>query len=191
MRTASSTPWPTMSAPRERRCARCAPSWPAPRWPRARRRISCCSPPGPGKPSDFAMSETIDLLLKRGLPAFGVCLGLQGLVEHFGGALDVLAQPMHGKPSLIRRTGGRLLADLPEAFTVGRYHSLHARRVALPEALLATAETEDGVIMAVEHRSLPLAAVQFHPESLMTDPGRIGMPLIEAALRRLRASVTA
>lgn len=147
--------------------------------------------PGPGKPSDFAMSETIDLLLKRGLPAFGVCLGLQGLVEHFGGALDVLAQPMHGKPSLIRRTGGRLLADLPEAFTVGRYHSLHARRVALPEALLATAETEDGVIMAVEHRSLPLAAVQFHPESLMTDPGRIGMPLIEAALRRLRASVTA
>ncbi|MCQ4159591.1 anthranilate synthase component I [Roseomonas sp. GC11] len=145
--------------------------------------------PGPGKPADFAMSETLDLLLKRGLPAFGVCLGLQGMVEHFGGALDVLAQPMHGKPSRIRRSGGRLLAHLPEEFTVGRYHSLHARRLALPDALQATAETEDGVIMAIEHRSLPLAAVQFHPESLMTDPGLIGMPLIEGALRTLRASV--
>lgn len=139
--------------------------------------------PGPGRPSDFAMSETLDLIIRRGLPGFGVCLGLQGMVEHFGGTLDVLARPMHGKPSMVSNLGGRLLAGLPERFTVGRYHSLHARRVALPEALLATAETEDGVIMAIEHRSLPLSAVQFHPESLMTDPGTIGLPLIAGLLR--------
>ncbi|PHK93232.1 anthranilate synthase component I [Pseudoroseomonas rhizosphaerae] len=139
--------------------------------------------PGPGRPSDFAMSETLDLVIRRGLPAFGVCLGLQGVVEYFGGALDVLARPVHGKPSLVRNLGGRLLGHLPERFTVGRYHSLHARRAALPDALLATAETEDGVVMAVEHRTLPLSAVQFHPESLMTDPGTIGMPLIAGLLR--------
>lgn len=140
--------------------------------------------PGPGRPADFAMAETLELMIRRNLPGFGVCLGLQGMVEYFGGALDTLAQPMHGKPSLVRNLGGRLLAGLPEQFTVGRYHSLHARRVALPEELVATAETEDGVIMAIEHRRLPLSAVQFHPESLMTDPTRIGMPLLLAALRQ-------
>ncbi|MBR0667877.1 anthranilate synthase component I [Roseomonas hellenica] len=139
--------------------------------------------PGPGRPADFAMSETLDLVLRRDLPTFGVCLGLQGIIEHFGGALDVLAEPMHGKPSLVRNLGGRLLAELPERFTVGRYHSLHARRVALPPALRATAETEDGVIMAIEHRERPIAAVQFHPESLLTDPARIGMPLLAGLLR--------
>ncbi|KAA2213215.1 anthranilate synthase component I [Teichococcus oryzae] len=139
--------------------------------------------PGPGRPSDFAMSETLELVIQRNLPAFGVCLGLQGMVEHFGGALDQLAEPMHGKPSEIRNLGGQLLAGLPERFTVGRYHSLHARKVALPAELVATAETEDGVIMAIEHRSLKLGAVQFHPESLMTDPARIGMPLIRHLLR--------
>ncbi|UFN47378.1 anthranilate synthase component I [Roseomonas sp. OT10] len=144
--------------------------------------------PGPGRPSDFAMSETLDLITRRNLPAFGVCLGLQGMVEHFGGALDVLAQPMHGKPSTIRRLGGRLLDGLPERFAVGRYHSLHARRVVLPAELVVTAETEeDAVVMAVEHARLPLAAVQFHPESLMTGPEEIGLPLVRAALTRLRA----
>jgi anthranilate synthase len=138
--------------------------------------------PGPGRPVDFAMSETLDLILRRAIPAFGVCLGLQGIVEHFGGALDVLALPVHGKPSVITNHGGRLLAGLPERFTVGRYHSLHARRAALPAMLKATAETEDGVIMAIEHCSLPIAAVQFHPESLMTNPDAVGLPLLRAAL---------
>ena len=141
--------------------------------------------PGPGRPSDFAMTETLDLLVERRLPAFGVCLGLQGIVEHFGGALDVLERPMHGKPSLIHRKDSRFLQDLPEEFAVGRYHSLHARRLVLPEEIAVTAETEDGVVMAVEHRRLPIAAVQFHPESLMTDPNRIGMPLVAAMLTRL------
>jgi anthranilate synthase len=139
--------------------------------------------PGPGRPADFAMSETLDLILRRDLPVFGVCLGLQGIVEHFGGTLDVLPQPMHGKPSLVRNLGGRLLAGLPETFTVGRYHSLYASRSTLPAVLRVSAETEDGIIMAVEHRDRPVAAVQFHPESLMTDPARIGMPLLSGLLQ--------
>src|SRR5207249_2462802 len=113
--------------------------------------------PGPGRPEDFAMRATLDLLVARKLPVFGVCLGLQGIVEYFGGALDVLDIPMHGKPSLVRVLGGRLLRDLPRQFTVGRYHSLYARRSALPSDLTVTAETEDRVVMAIEHVHLPIA----------------------------------
>ncbi len=141
--------------------------------------------PGPGRPSDFALRETLDLLLERGLPVFGVCLGLQGIVEYFGGSLGVLDVPMHGKPSVVRALPGRLLRSLPERFTVGRYHSLYAVRSQLPAALSVVAETEDGVIMAIEHTALPIAAVQFHPESVMTSPGEIGMPIIEQALALL------
>jgi anthranilate synthase len=147
--------------------------------------------PGPGRPSDFAMSDTLDLALRRGLPIFGVCLGLQGLVEHFGGALDVLATPMHGKSSRVRTLGGRLLRGMPENFTVGRYHSLHARRADFPDALRITAETEDGVVMAIEHATLPIAAVQFHPESVMTPASEIGAPLIAAALAVLTREAVA
>src|SRR5207249_4988449 len=113
--------------------------------------------PGPGRPADFAMTETLNLLVARKLPVFGVCLGLQGIVEYFGGVLDVLDIPMHGKPSLVRVLGGRLLRDLPREFTVGRYHSLYARRSALPPELAVTAETEDRVVMAIEHVHLPIA----------------------------------
>jgi anthranilate synthase len=141
--------------------------------------------PGPGRPDDFAMRETLDLILKRGIPAFGVCLGLQGIVEYFGGALDVLDVPMHGKPSVIRASGNRLFGGLPAEFTVGRYHSLYARKTALPAELCVAAETADGVIMAIEHKTLPIAAVQFHPESVMTSPGTVGMPIISAMLETL------
>jgi anthranilate synthase len=141
--------------------------------------------PGPGRPSDFAMAETLDLLVGKGLPIFGVCLGLQGIVEYFGGTLDVLAVPYHGKASLVRTLGGRLLRGLPDEFTVGRYHSLHARRGTLPAELSVTAETRDGVVMAIEHVSLPIAAVQFHPESVMTLRDEIGMPIIAAVMSDL------
>jgi anthranilate synthase len=86
---------------------------------------------------------------------------------------------------------GRLLQALPERFTVGRYHSLFAERHSFPAVLSATAETEDGVIMAIEHKSLPIAAVQFHPESVMTSPGEIGMPILETALSVLCEKVEA
>jgi len=145
--------------------------------------------PGPGRPADFAMTETIGLLVERRLPVFGVCLGLQGIVEYFGGSLDVLDVPMHGKPSLVQVLGGRMLSGLPRQFTVGRYHSLHARRSSLPAALAVTAETKDRVIMAIEHASLPITAVQFHPESVMTSRDEIGMPVISAVLSTLDSPV--
>jgi len=142
--------------------------------------------PGPGRPADFVMAETLELLVERHLPVFGVCLGLQGIVEYFGGSLDVLDVPMHGKPSLVRVLGGRLLSGLPREFSVGRYHSLHARRSTLPPELSVTAETEDRVIMAIEHACLPITAVQFHPESVMTLQDEVGMPVISAVLSALR-----
>jgi anthranilate synthase len=94
---------------------------------------------------------------------------------------------MHGKPSVVHARPSRLLRDMPERFTVGRYHSLYALRERLPSVLSVAAETEDGVIMAIEHEILPIAAVQFHPESVMTAPGEVGMPIIEAALATLCA----
>jgi anthranilate synthase len=141
--------------------------------------------PGPGRPADFAMAETLDLLMRGHVPVFGVCLGLQGIAEYFGGSLGVLDVPVHGKPSLVRVVGGRLLRGLPSEFTVGRYHSLHARRSTLPPELVVTAETEDGVVMAIEHCDLPIAAVQFHPESVMTLREEIGIPIIAAVLSGL------
>ena len=125
--------------------------------------------------------------IQRGVPFLGVCLGLQGIVEYFGGALDILDVPMHGKPSVIRASDNRLFSGLPGEFTVGRYHSLHARKSALPAELSIAAETADGVIMAIEHKTLPIAAVQFHPESIMTSPGAVGMPIIAAMLSSLCA----
>jgi anthranilate synthase len=142
--------------------------------------------PGPGRPATFDVSATIDEALRRDLPLFGVCLGLQGIVEHFGGELGTSEEPVHGKPSIIRTCGGALFDGLPERFGVGRYHSLFALENRLPSALRVTARTEgDGVVMAIEHASLPIAAVQFHPESILTGEGGIGLAIIEAVMTRL------
>ncbi len=142
--------------------------------------------PGPGRPEDFGTAATIGAALDRGLPLFGVCLGLQGLVEYFGGRLGVLGYPMHGKASVVKVRSGRLFDGLPETFAVGRYHSLFGERDTMPAELAVTAETEDGVVMAVEHRTLPVAAVQFHPESILTLEGGHGLRLIGNVLARLR-----
>ncbi len=141
--------------------------------------------PGPGRPQDFATKSTIDLALARDLPIFGVCLGLQGIVEYYGGTLCVLATPMHGKPSLVNVMGGRLFEGLPTQFEAGRYHSLYADKDALPSQLNVTATSDDGVIMAVEHATLPVAAVQFHPESILTLNANYGRRLIENVMRVL------
>jgi anthranilate synthase len=139
--------------------------------------------PGPGRPEDFGVPALIRHAAKLEAPVFGVCLGLQGMVEAFGGELGVLDYPMHGKPSLIRNTGVGVFEGLPETFRVGRYHSLYAIREKLPACLEVTAETEDGVIMGVRHRELPMEAVQFHPESILTLEGDCGLKLIENAVR--------
>jgi anthranilate synthase len=137
--------------------------------------------PGPGKPSDFNIPETIANCIARKIPIFGVCLGLQGIVEAFGGKLGVLDYPQHGKLSRIYVTNPNsvLFKDLPETFEVGRYHSLYALPDYLPSQLKVTAISEDGVIMAIEHQTLPIAAVQFHPESIMTLAGGVGLAIIQ------------
>ena len=134
--------------------------------------------PGPGRPADFRVAETVGACVARSLPVFGVCLGLQGIVEHFGGSLSLLAEPVHGKPSHVHASGGRLFNGLPQAFVAGRYHSLYANEAALPACLCVTARSDDGIIMAIEHRELPIAAVQFHPESILTLDGQIGLHIM-------------
>ncbi|MBB4305091.1 anthranilate synthase [Rhodobium orientis] len=139
--------------------------------------------PGPGSPTDFNCAETIGLARKRELPVFGVCLGLQALAEAFGATLGQLAIPVHGKPSVIKLARqSTLFAGLGETATVGRYHSLHAVRDTLPPEINVTAVTDDGVVMAIEHREAPIAAVQFHPESIMTLEGDTGYRIIENAI---------
>lgn len=148
--------------------------------------------PGPARPSDFGVPNLVQELSKRGIPIFGVCLGLQGIVEAFGGTLDVLEYPMHGKGSLVNHNGRGVMHDLPSPFRVGRYHSLYANREALPACLEITAESEDGIIMGVRHRDRPIEAVQFHPESILTLERDCGLLLMENMIASLAgASVTA
>jgi anthranilate synthase len=139
--------------------------------------------PGPGRPADFGVPELVRTAVRLGVPLFGVCLGLQGIVEAFGGELGVLDYPMHGKSSTIRHKGIGIFEGLPERFEVGRYHSLFARREIFPACLEVTAETEDGIIMGVRHRELPIEGVQFHPESLLTAADDLGLRLMENAVR--------
>jgi len=148
--------------------------------------------PGPGNPSDFGLSASIDLLTKHKIPGFGVCLGLQGMVEHFGGVLGILDYPMHGKPSPITVTSaghaeGSIFTGIPSTFEVARYHSLHGKKDTIPDCLDITALTEDEIVMGIQHKTLPFAAVQFHPESILTSPMH-GITILKNALRFLRYS---
>lgn len=136
--------------------------------------------PGPSKPQRFTMSATIACALERNIPIFGVCLGLQGIVEYFGGDLRQLTMPMHGKQSVISHNDSKLFAGLPTSFQAGRYHSLVA--AAVPDCLNVTAGTEDAEVMAVEHQELPIWAVQFHPESIMSLENGHGPRLIQNLL---------
>ncbi|MEZ5812686.1 MAG: anthranilate synthase [Rhizobiaceae bacterium] len=143
--------------------------------------------PGPGMPADFDCKATIKRARARDLPLFGVCLGLQAIAEAFGGELRQLREPMHGKPSRIRVSDpGLVFSGLDSEITVGRYHSIFADPASLPKAFRITAETEDGTIMAIEHDSEPIAAVQFHPESIMTLGRDAGMRMIENVVAHLK-----
>ncbi len=142
--------------------------------------------PGPGTPKDFDCTNTIRKARNRDLPVFGVCLGLQALTEAYGGSLKQLDIPMHGKPSRIKILQNGVVFDgLGQEVTVGRYHSLYADKANLPADFIITAESEDGVIMGFEHKSEPVAAVQFHPESIMTLGGNAGMQMIENVVSKL------
>ena len=141
--------------------------------------------PGPGRPEDFDVGETIGAAVAAGIPVFGVCLGLQGIVEYYGGGLSVLPTPMHGKPSMVNVREGRIFEGLPERFEGGRYHSLYADRSRFPDALRITAESDEGVVMAIEHPDLPVAAVQFHPESILTLDDDAGLAVVMNVMRGL------
>jgi anthranilate synthase len=144
--------------------------------------------PGPGRPADFGVPALVRHAAELGIPVFGVCLGLQGVVEAFGGELGVLPYPVHGKPSLVRHRGAGVFGGLPDAIEVGRYHSLYAIPERLPDCLEVTAQTDDGIIMGVRHRDLPIEAVQFHPESILTAQDDTGLKLMRNALRLARIS---
>ncbi|WP_441234294.1 anthranilate synthase component I [Bradyrhizobium sp. 930_D9_N1_4] len=139
--------------------------------------------PGPGRPEDFGIKKTIDAALEKKLPVFGVCLGVQAIGEYFGGELGQLTHPAHGRPSRVQVRGGRLMRNLPNEIVIGRYHSLFVERDSMPEVLSVTASTEDGVAMALEHKTLPVAGVQFHPESLMSLSNEVGLRIVENAFR--------
>jgi anthranilate synthase len=146
--------------------------------------------PGPGRPADFGCDGLLTELDARGLPAFGVCLGLQAMVEHAGGELALLPEPVHGKPGLIRQPGprpGGLLAGLPAEFTAARYHSLYAPPEQVKGQFEVTAATSDGAVMAIEDPAAGRWAVQFHPESILTAAGDSGHQVIANVLRLCRA----
>jgi anthranilate synthase len=147
--------------------------------------------PGPGRPADFGCAALLTELDRRGLPAFGVCLGLQAMVEHAGGELALLAEPAHGKPGRVIRVqpsdGGGLLAGLPAEFTAARYHSIYAAPDQVKGGFQVTARTPDGVVMAIENPAAGRWAVQFHPESILTAAGGAGHQVVANVLRLCRA----
>lgn len=128
--------------------------------------------PGPCSPREAGLSNDIIRAFGPEIPLFGVCLGHQCIGHTFGGEVVVNYRMMHGKTSPIRHNGEDLFAGMPSPFNATRYHSLVIKRDTLPACLEITAETEEGEIMGVRHRELPIWGVQFHPESILTEHGR-------------------
>jgi anthranilate synthase component 2 len=127
--------------------------------------------PGPYSPAEAGISVAAIQHFAGKLPILGVCLGHQAIGAAFGGKIIRAQQLMHGKTSVISTTQQGVFAGLPAQFTVNRYHSLAIERSSCPAELELTAWTEDGEIMGVRHRSLPIQGVQFHPESILTEHG--------------------
>jgi anthranilate synthase/aminodeoxychorismate synthase-like glutamine amidotransferase len=128
--------------------------------------------PGPGTPDQAGVS--LDLIRRAAgrVPLLGVCLGHQALAQAFGGRVVRAPTIMHGKTSSIRHDGRTVFAGLPDPFTATRYHSLIVDRASVPECLEVSAWTDDGIVMGLRHRRLPLEGVQFHPESILTAAGK-------------------
>ena len=127
--------------------------------------------PGPCTPNEAGVC--LELIKKAGrtIPLLGVCLGHQSIGQSYGGKVIRAPQPMHGKLSAITHTGKGVFKGLPKSFQITRYHSLIVERATLPDCLEITAETADGIIMGLQHKTHPVHGVQFHPESIASEQG--------------------
>ena len=128
--------------------------------------------PGPCSPKESGLSNEIIRTFSSQIPTLGVCLGHQCIGHVFGGNVIVNYRMMHGKTSLIKHNGKDLFQGMPNPFPATRYHSLVIERSSVPDCLEITAETDEGEIMGVKHKQLPIRGVQFHPESILTESGR-------------------
>lgn len=144
--------------------------------------------PGPGEPHGAGISLEAIRALGGKLPILGVCLGHQAIGEAFGGRIVRAPNPVHGKASLIRHDGQGVFAALPSQVEVGRYHSLVIDPATCPATLAVTARTDDGIIMGVRHRTLPIEGVQFHPESVLTP---LGMKMLANFYQQCQGFVSA
>ena len=139
--------------------------------------------PGPGRPDEAGVSEAVIRQFGETTPIFGVCLGHQAIGEVFGGRVVHAPTLMHGKTSTVHHDGSSVFEGVTQDFTATRYHSLVVDRASLPDVLEVSAETADGVVMGLRHRSFPIEGVQFHPESILTTEGpRIVQNWVAAAL---------
>jgi anthranilate synthase/aminodeoxychorismate synthase-like glutamine amidotransferase len=127
--------------------------------------------PGPGTPDDAGVSNDVITAFAGQVPVLGVCLGHQCIGQVYGGRVVRAPQVMHGKTSLIRHSDSGVFAGLPQPLEATRYHSLVVDRASVPACLEITAETDDGIVMGLRHRDLPVEGVQFHPESILTVGG--------------------
>lgn len=128
--------------------------------------------PGPGRPERAGIMNSLIERAAPSLPILGICLGHQAIGQVFGGSVTYAPTLMHGKTSEIYHDGSALYADIPSPFSATRYHSLVIDPAGLPPVLIRTAWTDDGIIMGIQHRELPIYGVQFHPESIMTVHGK-------------------
>jgi anthranilate synthase/aminodeoxychorismate synthase-like glutamine amidotransferase len=129
--------------------------------------------PGPGTPDESGISLDVIKNIGKKKPVLGVCLGHQGIGYCFGGKITNAPYLMHGKTSEIIHDGKSIYKDIPQKFLAGRYHSLVIEKESLPEELIMTAQTEDGIVMGVRHKQFPIEGIQFHPESILTPQGEI------------------
>ena len=129
--------------------------------------------PGPCSPDEAGVSLEIVRRLAGAIPILGVCLGHQAIVQGCGGRVIRSGGPMHGRSSECTHQETAIFAGVPNPFIAGRYHSLIAEKLTLPDTLTVTARASDGTIMAVEHREYPMVGFQFHPESILTDHGHV------------------
>lgn len=129
--------------------------------------------PGPGTPDGAGITLAVLERFAERMPILGVCLGHQAIGQHFGGKVVRGPEPVHGKPVVIRHDGRTLFKGIEGDFNAGRYHSLVVDRETLPDSLEISAESPDGLIMGLRHIELPVEGVQFHPESILTDHGKL------------------